>query len=208
MEPMKLSFRALMAYLNRAIVQMPNPRRTSNATKYNLADAISAAFSMFFMRSESFLEHQRQMESHQGKSNAQSLFGMIKVPTIPQIRNILDGVSAKLLSEVFNCMYQSLRRDEQLKPFKYLDGLCCSNHTHKNGTVTYFHSAILPVIVAPGQYSRCNERAKAQLIQEVTDSLVRILGKNPEHTHVVIQKIAEENWDFAGMLTDDWKKQQ
>jgi 4-oxalocrotonate tautomerase len=49
---------------------------------------------------------------------------------------------------------------------------------------------------------------KVQLVQEVTDSLVRILGKNPEHTHIVIQEIAEENWGFAGMLTDDWKKQQ
>ncbi len=49
---------------------------------------------------------------------------------------------------------------------------------------------------------------KSQLVQEVTDSLVRILGKNPEHTHIVIQEIAEENWGFAVMLTDDWKKQQ
>jgi 4-oxalocrotonate tautomerase len=49
---------------------------------------------------------------------------------------------------------------------------------------------------------------KSQLVQEVTDSLVRILGKKPEHTHIVIQEIAEENWDFAGMLTDEWKKQQ
>jgi 4-oxalocrotonate tautomerase len=49
---------------------------------------------------------------------------------------------------------------------------------------------------------------KSQLVQEVTDSLVRILGKKPEHTHIVIQEIAEDNWGFAGMLTDDWKKQQ
>jgi 4-oxalocrotonate tautomerase len=49
---------------------------------------------------------------------------------------------------------------------------------------------------------------KSQLVQEVTASLVRILGKKPEHTHIVIQEIAEENWGFAGMLTDDWKKQQ
>jgi 4-oxalocrotonate tautomerase len=49
---------------------------------------------------------------------------------------------------------------------------------------------------------------KSQLVKEVTDSLVRIVGKKPEHTHIVIQEIAEENWGFMGMLTDDWKKQQ
>lgn len=48
---------------------------------------------------------------------------------------------------------------------------------------------------------------KAQLVKDVTESLVRVLGKKPEHTHVVIQEIAEENWGFSGLLTDDWKKQ-
>lgn len=49
---------------------------------------------------------------------------------------------------------------------------------------------------------------KAEIVRDITDSLVRVLGKKPEHTHVVIQEIAEENWGYAGMLTDDWKKQQ
>jgi 4-oxalocrotonate tautomerase len=49
---------------------------------------------------------------------------------------------------------------------------------------------------------------KAQLVKEVTDSLVRILGKKPEHTHIVIQEIADENWGFSGLLTDAWKQQQ
>ena len=109
------------------------------------------------------------MESNQGKSNATTLFGMMKVPTVPQIRNIVDGIAATSLSSVFNCVYQALKRDGHLKPFQYLGGLlialdgtqyfdshklhcnCCSSRKHKNGTVTYFHSAILPVIVAPGQ---------------------------------------------------------
>lgn len=47
---------------------------------------------------------------------------------------------------------------------------------------------------------------KAQLVKDVTDSLVRVLGKKPEHTHVVIQEINEEDWGFAGLLTDEWKK--
>ena len=49
---------------------------------------------------------------------------------------------------------------------------------------------------------------KAQLVSEVTDSLVRILGKRSEHTHIVIQEIAEMDWGFSGLLTDDWKKKQ
>ena len=47
---------------------------------------------------------------------------------------------------------------------------------------------------------------KSQLVKEITDSLVRVLGKKPEHTHIVIQEIDEENWGFSGLLTDDWKK--
>lgn len=48
---------------------------------------------------------------------------------------------------------------------------------------------------------------KAQIVKEFTETLVRVLGKKPEHTHIVIDEIAEENWGFAGLLTDDWQKQ-
>jgi phenylpyruvate tautomerase PptA (4-oxalocrotonate tautomerase family) len=37
---------------------------------------------------------------------------------------------------------------------------------------------------------------------------VRELGKRPEHIHIVIQEIEEADWGFAGLLTDEWKKQQ
>lgn len=49
---------------------------------------------------------------------------------------------------------------------------------------------------------------KARIVAEFTDTLVRVLGKKPEHTHIVIQEVDEENWGFAGLLTDDWKRQQ
>lgn len=49
---------------------------------------------------------------------------------------------------------------------------------------------------------------KAGLVKDITDSLVQRLGKHPEHIHVVIQEIEEADWGFAGLLTDDWKKQQ
>lgn len=49
---------------------------------------------------------------------------------------------------------------------------------------------------------------KRAIVADVTKSLVEHLGKQPEHIHVVIQEIDEENWGFAGQLTDDWKASQ
>lgn len=49
---------------------------------------------------------------------------------------------------------------------------------------------------------------KAAVVKDITDSLVRHLGKRPEHIHIVLQEIAEEDWGFAGQLTDDWPRQQ
>jgi len=47
---------------------------------------------------------------------------------------------------------------------------------------------------------------KAQIIKDITQSLVQVLGKKPEHTHIVIQEIADENWGYEGLPTDEWKK--
>lgn len=49
---------------------------------------------------------------------------------------------------------------------------------------------------------------KSAIVKDITESLVNHLGKKPEHIHIVIQEIADENWGFSGMLTDDWKREQ
>lgn len=49
---------------------------------------------------------------------------------------------------------------------------------------------------------------KKKIVAEMTDTLVRVLGKKPEHIHIVIQEIEEANWGYEGQLTDDWKKQR
>ncbi len=59
------------------------------------------------------------------------------------------------------------------------------------------------------QITRGATRAqKAQVVADITASLVRVLGKQPEHIHVVIQEIAEEDWGYSGRLTDDWRREQ
>lgn len=50
------------------------------------------------------------------------------------------------------------------------------------------------------------DEQKARIVAEFTDTLVRVLGKRPEHTHIVIQEIEPENWGFSGLLTSEFRK--
>ena len=115
------------------------------------------------MQCESFLEYQKQLNGQKGRDNTQALFHASKIPTDNQIRNTIDPIKAETLFEVFAHIYRILKTKGYLEPFEVLgkqllvslDGTeyfssqsiyCeqCSHRTHKNGTVTYFHSAILP----------------------------------------------------------------
>ena len=165
-----LSFEGLLATLDSTIAEIADPRKPSNATRYSVRDAVMGAFSCFFMQSASFLEYQRQLNSRSGRDNAQSLFGLAKIPSVEQMRNILDRLAARHLSGVFINVYQALQRQGHLQGFEQLGGhllvaldgteyyssqkvscQCCSTRTSRKGQVTYSHKALLPVVVAPGQ---------------------------------------------------------
>ena len=45
---------------------------------------------------------------------------------------------------------------------------------------------------------------KRRIVEEMTDTLVRVLGKKPEHIHIVLDLVDEEDWGFDGMLTTEW----
>lgn len=47
---------------------------------------------------------------------------------------------------------------------------------------------------------------KAQIVAEITSTLGRVLGKRPEHTHIIIDLVDPENWGFAGQLTTEFHK--
>jgi 4-oxalocrotonate tautomerase len=47
---------------------------------------------------------------------------------------------------------------------------------------------------------------KAAIVREITDTLVRVLNKQPDHTHVVIDEVELENWGFGGKLTSELRK--
>ena len=168
MQPTILIFSLFLDFLQDGIKKIKDPRSKSNGTKFKIDEAVLSAFSMFFIQSQSFLEYQRQMQSRNGKNNVQSIFGVEEIPCDQQIRNILDLISATSLSVVFERIYQFLQNGKYLQQYERLeknlliclDGTeyhssskisceCCSTRNHRNGKVTYSHTAILPIIAAP-----------------------------------------------------------
>jgi len=57
------------------------------------------------------------------------------------------------------------------------------------------------VKITKGNVTRAQKQA---LVQDITSSLTKHLGKKPEHIHIVIDEIDPENWGFSGMLTTDY----
>jgi hypothetical protein len=158
----------LMSYLEEAIAEFPD-LRTGRNTQYTIGDAALGAFSVFFTQSPSFLAHQRSMALSRGKSNAETMFGFTEIPTENHIRSLLDPVRASYLVPVFGKVFGLLQHHETVRSLRCFDGTIavaldgvwfhssaavhcdgCSTQQHRDGRITYFHSAVTPTIVTPG----------------------------------------------------------
>lgn len=159
----------LLEMLTAELDELPDERKPSNNTKYTVKEALLSGFTVFFRQSRSFLDHQRLMKSQKGRDNASSLFGISEIPCDNQIRNLLDPVPASKIKGVFDSIYQYLEQTGSLQTYNCLGGerlvvldgteyfsskkIHCprwEHRTHRNGSTTYFHSVVTPVLVAPG----------------------------------------------------------
>jgi hypothetical protein len=162
------TFNRFVELFRSTVEQFPD-ERTGDNTVYSMADAAIGAFSVFFTQCPSFLDFQRTMEVAQGCSNAQSLFGMTRIPSDNHIRNLLDPVPPHTMFPIFSCAVDALHELGHLEPYRSINGdlllaldgtryfssptiHCdhCNVTHHKNGTITYSHSVVTPVIVASG----------------------------------------------------------
>jgi len=154
--------------IRRTFEQFTDPRRGKN-TRYTLVDAGLSAFSVFFMQSPSFLEYQRSLDQRLGKNNAQTLLGVHQIPSDNQIRHLLDATEPGQVKPLFSYLFQALNQASVVETYRSVnqtlllafDGVeYCSSHAihcpngstrqHANGSVTYSHTALTPVLVKPG----------------------------------------------------------
>jgi hypothetical protein len=92
--------------------------RTGKNRIYKLKDAGLAAFSVFFMQCPSFLAYQRDMQRRKGHNNAEALFGVERIPSDGQIRNLLDPVDPVQLGEIFWGIYSELKKEGYLEDYQ------------------------------------------------------------------------------------------
>jgi len=116
------------------------------------------------------------------------LFRVDKIPTPNQIRNLLDPVEPKELHLIYDALFGTLCERGVLDEFRSVGGTqlialdgtwyhssgtihCdnCSTQQHKNGTTTYHHSAITPVIVCPDRNQAVALRPEFILPQDGDD---------------------------------------
>jgi len=162
-------FRTLLSYLSSSIDSFPDLRSGTN-TQYSIKDITLSAFAVFFCQSPSFLARQKLMQQAQGKNNGRTLFGIQKLPTDNQIRNLLDPVDPALLRTAYRDIFSYLQGQGEVESFRSfgntllvaLDGTgyfqsesihcerCMVSH-HKDGRTTYSHSALMPAVVKPGR---------------------------------------------------------
>ena len=166
----KLSLQNLLGHFRQRWAKLPDLRKPNNNMKYAVADGVLAAFAVFFMQSSSFLAHQRLLQSKKGRSNARSLFQVDEIPSDPQIRNLVDTLFCEDFQEDFWFLLDELKEQQRLLQFRNelntysiaLDGVnffssekisCpkCLKREDRSGTEHFYHSAITPVFVKPGQ---------------------------------------------------------
>jgi len=164
-------FDNLIGELSDCFEKLPDYRQGVN-TRYEIKDAAVSAFSVFFTQSPSFLASQRLLQKRKGKNNLFKLFGVGRIPTDTQTRNLLDTLEPALLYDLFPYALKTLDEKVGLKDFESQAGqilistdgtetissqkISCQNCSHRelrNGETQYFHSAILPVIVKSGNSS-------------------------------------------------------
>ena len=162
-------FEDMVGHLRKVFAGLPD-RRTGSNLSYSMEDIGMSAFSVFFTQSPSFLAHQKTMERTRGGNNAESFFGIERIPCDNQIRALLDHVPPETLFPVYDHIYDALREHGILERFTGIHGSLllaldgtwyhssekvhcsrCSTLEHKSGAITYYHSAVTPVLVAPGQ---------------------------------------------------------
>jgi hypothetical protein len=230
------TFQTLLSFLTECVEKFPDRRRGTN-TQYSLQDVTRAAFAVFFFQSPSFLSFQTLMQEQQGKNNAKSILGVQQIPSDNHIRALLDPVDPVLLNPVYDKCFGLMNQQEFVQPMRsFANSLLvaldateyflseaihcpsCMVSNHRDGRVTYTHSALLPAVVAPKhshvlplqpeflspqdghEKQDCESRAAIRWLDQYAAGLsplgVTLLGDDLYSHTAIVNRAMQEELDF------------
>lgn len=157
---------ALHVLLRAAFGEIPDHRQ--NGTAISLVDALMSAFAMFSLKDPSLLAFDERRHDR----NLHNLYGIERVPSDTQMREILDPLDPEQLRPVFGDVFRELQRGKALEALVFyqgcylllLDGTgyfssqtihcdACLQKTNKQtGEVTYQHQLLGAALAHPDHH--------------------------------------------------------
>jgi hypothetical protein len=158
----------LLDGLKRAAAELPDKRKASNGRKYEIAEAVMSGFAVFYFQHPSLLNFMQTMESRRKRNNLRTLFGVEKIPSNVQIKNLLDDIEPQNLNGAFDYALEVAREAGVLEQYRVLKGtmlaamdgtwyfasheIRCDHclRIEKEGETLYYHDMLAGAIVKPG----------------------------------------------------------
>ena len=99
-----------------------NDKRSELNQEYSVKDAMLSAFACMFLQCSSLLEYTQLMEIPYRKKNLQQVFKLTNIPSVTQLRTILDDVDPnELLRPIWKNVIQQCQRGKVLEKYDYGD---------------------------------------------------------------------------------------
>lgn len=134
---------------------------------YKLSDVLMAALAMFGWKYPSLLQFDQSGSNPILRTNLKNLYGVSRVPSDTQRREILDPVAPDALRPAFHQIHRELQRQKALAQYRYLGGYLisvdgtgqfsstaikgdeCCGRVLRNGTTQDYPQLLAAVLVHP-----------------------------------------------------------
>jgi len=241
-----LSF--LIKGFQQAVLNIPETRDLNKKIGYSIYELVASSFAMMYFQDPSLDYFQQKMKDSMNKSNLESMFGIKNIPKAKRIRTFLDQVDPEYFRSAFTDVLKKIDQTKNLEQFKYkgkflcpIDGsqyfktksesISCKHclvKNHRNGTKTFSHSVVLPIIAHPDlphvlplfpeeiknedgtKKQDCEINASKRLIpklkQNYPDYEFVILADALYAKEPFMKLILEHNYDFALVVTEKYNK--
>lgn len=168
-EKKHLNFNSLRVALSKCFNDIPDQRQASKVN-HQIHDALMSGFACMYFQDPSLLQFQQRLQDERQSNNLKTLFDVQSIPKESQMRILIDDVDSNYFRPLFMDYFARLQRGKHLEPYQLfpgqylvpLDGVqyssskqihCsqCLQKQHKDGTISYSHSALQAGIMHPEQ---------------------------------------------------------